>query len=368
MASNYVRVPSALPLTTKGDLASYSTAVARLPVGTDAQVLVADSAQALGIKWATPSAGGGVIVGAAITSGTASRVLYETAGNLVGESSNLTFNGTYLGATSLSVGAASTAPSYEVQVFGGAGNSTIQLTNTASGNASTDGCLLDYDGGTLALRNRESGSVQFEFYTNSSLLMTLGTPGQYGAGYGDLQFGTGTKSGFQFSSTGGGYNTPCVFIRGDCAPNSGGSLLGGYRSSASITCNAFDKGYITSLMLGCVDTTLTPAGSSPNYALDIRATAAATAVYSQYTIPTTTGLATTDGTKVGLTSDGNFVINNQETSGLITLTSARVVITNSVTPASAAAAGVAGTVAWDSDYVYVCTAANTWKRSAIATW
>lgn len=38
------------------------------------------------------------------------------------------------------------------------------------------------------------------------------------------------------------------------------------------------------------------------------------------------------------------------------------------TPASAAAAGVAGTVAWDADYVYVCTATNTWKRAAIATW
>jgi hypothetical protein len=37
-------------------------------------------------------------------------------------------------------------------------------------------------------------------------------------------------------------------------------------------------------------------------------------------------------------------------------------------PASASAAGVAGDVAWDSDYFYVCTAANTWKRVAIATW
>lgn len=38
------------------------------------------------------------------------------------------------------------------------------------------------------------------------------------------------------------------------------------------------------------------------------------------------------------------------------------------TPASATAAGIAGTVVWDADYVYVCTAANTWKRVAIATW
>jgi hypothetical protein len=38
------------------------------------------------------------------------------------------------------------------------------------------------------------------------------------------------------------------------------------------------------------------------------------------------------------------------------------------TPASAAATGAAGTICWDADYVYVCTATNTWKRAAIATW
>jgi hypothetical protein len=38
------------------------------------------------------------------------------------------------------------------------------------------------------------------------------------------------------------------------------------------------------------------------------------------------------------------------------------------TPASAAATGAAGAIAWDANYIYVCTAANTWKRVAIATW
>lgn len=40
----------------------------------------------------------------------------------------------------------------------------------------------------------------------------------------------------------------------------------------------------------------------------------------------------------------------------------------SSTPASAAATGAAGTIVWDASYIYVCTAANTWKRVAIATW
>lgn len=38
------------------------------------------------------------------------------------------------------------------------------------------------------------------------------------------------------------------------------------------------------------------------------------------------------------------------------------------TPASAAATGKAGSICWDANFVYICTAANTWKRAAIATW
>jgi hypothetical protein len=43
-------------------------------------------------------------------------------------------------------------------------------------------------------------------------------------------------------------------------------------------------------------------------------------------------------------------------------------IVNSQTPASASATGTAGTIAWDSSYIYVCTATNTWKRAALSTW
>lgn len=43
-------------------------------------------------------------------------------------------------------------------------------------------------------------------------------------------------------------------------------------------------------------------------------------------------------------------------------------ITPTSTPASASATGAAGTWAWDTNYIYICTAANTWKRVAIATW
>ena len=47
------------PLTTKGDLFSYDTDDARLGIGTNGQILTADSAEALGLKWANAPTGTG---------------------------------------------------------------------------------------------------------------------------------------------------------------------------------------------------------------------------------------------------------------------------------------------------------------------
>jgi hypothetical protein len=38
------------------------------------------------------------------------------------------------------------------------------------------------------------------------------------------------------------------------------------------------------------------------------------------------------------------------------------------TPASSSDTGVAGQIAWDASYIYVCTATNTWKRAGLTTW
>lgn len=37
-------------------------------------------------------------------------------------------------------------------------------------------------------------------------------------------------------------------------------------------------------------------------------------------------------------------------------------------PISASAVGTAGELAYDSGFVYVCVASNTWKRAALAGW
>ncbi len=57
---DYIQAGAVSPLTTKGDLYTFSTSDARLAVGTDTYTLVADSGEATGLKWAAPASGGGM--------------------------------------------------------------------------------------------------------------------------------------------------------------------------------------------------------------------------------------------------------------------------------------------------------------------
>ncbi len=63
---------------------------------------------------------------------------------------------------------------------------------------------------------------------------------------------------------------------------------------------------------------------------------------------------------------GNLQLRIQN--GATTVSSAQFIVSSPTVPASATASGTAGSIAWDANYIYVCTAANTWKRTAIATW
>jgi len=58
---DYIQVGAASPLTTKGDLYTFGTSDTRLGVGANGTTLVADSAEATGLKWATPAGGGKVL-------------------------------------------------------------------------------------------------------------------------------------------------------------------------------------------------------------------------------------------------------------------------------------------------------------------
>jgi len=69
-------------------------------------------------------------------------------------------------------------------------------------------------------------------------------------------------------------------------------------------------------------------------------------------------------------SSGRLLVGTSSNSGgaLFQVNGDRVRIATAKTPASASDTGVAGEICWDANYVYVCTATNTWKRTAISTW
>jgi hypothetical protein len=67
-------------------------------------------------------------------------------------------------------------------------------------------------------------------------------------------------------------------------------------------------------------------------------------------------------------NDGNVGIGTDSPTEQLDLSGDAIRIRTAQTPASATATGTAGTVCWDASYIYVCTATNTWKRVAIATW
>jgi hypothetical protein len=113
------------PLTTKGDVWGFSTVDARIPVGTDGQVLTADSAQALGVKWATPSGGGGLSAIAA----------YSTLSN------NTALSAVPVATQSFILGTPSFSPAGAAAQFTQTVNGTYQylIQNASSGaSASTD--------------------------------------------------------------------------------------------------------------------------------------------------------------------------------------------------------------------------------------
>ena len=129
----------------------------------------------------------------------------------------------------------------------------------------------------------------------------------------------------------------------------------------------------------------------PSYALDVRTTG--TSISSSFTSDqseqyialkdsgTTIGhvrLGSTSGSmlffagnteRARIDSSGRLLVGTANSGGaLLQVNGDRIRIGTAKTPASATATGTTGEIAWDANYIYVCTATNTWKRTAIATW
>lgn len=61
-------------------------------------------------------------------------------------------------------------------------------------------------------------------------------------------------------------------------------------------------------------------------------------------------------------------VRTADNGGDAALTVGSLIVTTPYMPATAFESCAAGTIAWDANFIYVCVAANTWRRSALAAW
>lgn len=100
--------------------------------------------------------------------------------------------------------------------------------------------------------------------------------------------------------------------------------------------------------------------ASPNSSLKVGSGGGVTASYG---VTATTGGITATAGGVTATAGGLTA-----TDGGLTVTAGTIKVPVASAPASAGATGTAGGVRFTAGAIYVCTATNTWKRVAIATW
>lgn len=214
------------PLTTKGDIVAYSSTNARLPVGTNAQILVADSTQTLGMKWASVT---GTVTSFAITSTTltVTNSPITSSGNINVAApasvtgNNLLINGDFQvwqrgagGSAAIAVAASTTLYTADRWQLATGANQACTATQTAGANSGMWTALIQRNNGQTG-----TGVIRFAQTVlidacvgAASNIVTISFQGKYGANYSSsanaltvtVYSGTGTtdKSGINGAFTG----------------------------------------------------------------------------------------------------------------------------------------------------------------------
>ena len=214
---DYIQAGAVSPLTTKGDLYTFSTSDARLGVGANGTTLVADSSEATGLKWAAASSGSLTLLSTTTLSGASTTIssidqTYQHLQIYVFGVTNATANGNfrcrpYNGATELTASGAATQQ--DPLIFVGRTISMLaeDISNTER--------LLRTDSNNswlVEIRNYSSTTIQKPMF----VFGTYGTPndGTYGRCNVGVVRSTSAVDALLFSASGGNLSTGTVLIYG----------------------------------------------------------------------------------------------------------------------------------------------------------
>ena len=215
---DYVQTGSVSPLTTKGDLYGFSTLDARIPIGTNNQVLTADSTQALGLKWATASSGGMTLLSTTTPSGSSTSINVTPTG----------YNYLYINIYGISSSSASeinmtlnnyaTGNNYFVAWYGRSAGSFVSSTNAntfASLTATVTCQASNTDNATQIMifdpNNTTSFPKNFQAYHSS---FNASGARQIYSTFGSVQTGVGALTSIQFNTGTGSWNNGTIQVYG----------------------------------------------------------------------------------------------------------------------------------------------------------
>jgi hypothetical protein len=94
-------------------------------------------------------------------------------------------------------------------------------------------------------------------------------------------------------------------------------------------------------------------------------------VGGRYDLTLSSGVSASPLVKMRVTANGSVMAGNTVTgtpTADLDIFGQTFRIRTAKTPATSAEACNAGTIVWDTGFVYVCTATNTWERAALTTW
>jgi len=201
----------------------------------------------------------------------------------------------------------------------------------------------------------------------------------------DFELANGKDAVLKFNGAGTGATVTQVFedlvatnvtasLTGDVTGNVTGNVTGAVTGNVSGNLT----GNVTGDVTGNVTGNITSSGTSSFSNIDanggavdgvvIGANSAAAGTFTNLTVSGTSTLTTVDinagdidGANIGAATPGAGTFSALATTG------DNIRIDTTQTPASSSASGTTGEIAWDTSYIYVCVATNTWKRVALST-